>query len=197
MDDGPAPVVGQAGDVGQLVDLTGGGDDPAGPDDVTTRQGGAQAGLVAGDVGDAAAEHLDAVRADLLAGDAQEVGRGTPFVPEIAVHVGCGGIAGLAGVDDDDRPALAGELERRGEARGGSADDGDVDGALDRGVGAVAVGTVGVLLGGVVLGGVVLGCAHDVHGRPDLRISPTLLQYSQDALLRISLGKSPEGWTSP
>ena len=50
---------------------------------------------------------------------------------EVAVHVGGGGIARLAGVDDDDRPALAPELERGGEPGGRSADDGDVAVPLD------------------------------------------------------------------
>ncbi len=37
-----------------------------------------------------------------------------------------GGVAGLAGVDDDHGPALTPELEGGGESGRGSADDGDV-----------------------------------------------------------------------
>jgi len=48
--------------------------------------------------------------------------------------VGGGGVARLAGVDDDDRAALAPELERGGESGGRSADDGYVAVALDRAV---------------------------------------------------------------
>jgi hypothetical protein len=50
--------------------------------------------------------------------------------------VGGGGVARLAGVDDDHRPPLPPELERSGEAGGRSTNDGDVALALD-GVGRV------------------------------------------------------------
>jgi hypothetical protein len=60
----------------------------------------------------------------------------TPFAAEVAVHVCSGGVAWLAGVDDDHGPALAPELECGGESGGRSADDGDVAVPLD-GVGGV------------------------------------------------------------
>ncbi len=47
------------------------------------------------------------------------------------MHVGGGGVAWFAGVDDDHRAALAPELERGGESGGRSADNGDVTVALD------------------------------------------------------------------
>ena len=50
---------------------------------------------------------------------------------EVAVHVCGGGVARLAGVDDDHGPALAPELECGGESGGRSADDGDVAVPLD------------------------------------------------------------------
>ena len=54
------------------------------------------------------------------------------------MHVCGGGVARLAGVDDDHRAALAPELERGGEPGGRSADDGDVAVSLDGGGGVVA-----------------------------------------------------------
>ena len=79
----------------------------------------------------AAGEDLAAVAADLLATDRGQLRRRQPLVAEVAVHVGGGGVAGLAGVDDDHRPALAPELERGGEPGGRPADDGDVAVPLD------------------------------------------------------------------
>ncbi len=52
---------------------------------------------------------------------------------EVAVHVCGGGVARLAGVDDDHGSALASELECGGESGGRSADDGDVAVSLDGG----------------------------------------------------------------
>ena len=57
---------------------------------------------------------------------------------EVAVHVRGGGVARLAGVDDDHRAALASELQRGREPGGRSADDGDVAVSLDGGDGVVA-----------------------------------------------------------
>ena len=92
----------------------------------------AEAAVVgAGDVDRAAGDDLAAVAADLLATDRGQLRRREPLVTEVAVHVGGGGVAGLAGVDDDDRAALAAELEGGGEAGGRPADDGDVAVALD------------------------------------------------------------------
>ena len=81
-------------------------------------------------------EDLAAVAADLLATDGGQLRRRQALVAEVAVHVGGRGVARLAGVDDDHRPALAPELERGGQAGGRSADDGDVAVAFD-GVGGV------------------------------------------------------------
>jgi mannose-6-phosphate isomerase-like protein (cupin superfamily) len=52
-------------------------------------------------------------------------------VAQVAVHVRGGGVAGLAGVDDDHGAPLAPELERCGQAGGGPADDRDVAVPLD------------------------------------------------------------------
>ena len=67
------------------------------------------------------------------------------------MHVGGGGVARLAGVDDDDRPALAPELERGGKSGGRSADDGDVAVPLD--------GAGGVFTHGVRRYGLIPKCA--------------------------------------
>ena len=56
------------------------------------------------------------------------------------MHVGGGGVARLAGVDDDHRPALAPELKGGGQSGGRSADDGDVAVSLDGAGGVVTHG---------------------------------------------------------
>ena len=158
----PAPVLGEAGHVGQLVGQAGRGDDPSGVDDVPAGELEAEAVVLARDVEDPSGEDLGPVGAYLLARDPQEVRRRPPLVPEVAVHVGGRRIARLAGVDDEHRASLPGQLQGRCEAGGGPADDGDVDVPLDDGVAVVGAVVVG---GGVVDGGVRGQCAHDVHGR--------------------------------
>ena len=51
---------------------------------------------------------------------------GQPVVAEIAVHVRGGGVARIAGIDDDHRAALPAELQGCGQAGGRAADDGDI-----------------------------------------------------------------------
>ena len=132
VDDVAAPVLGEAVDVGELVDQTGGGEHPAGDHGVAAGELDAEAAVVgAGDVDGAAGEDLAAVAADLLATDRGQLRRRKALVAEVAVHVGGGGVARLAGVDDDHRPALAPELEGGGESGGRAADDGDVAVPLD------------------------------------------------------------------
>ena len=64
-----------------------------------------------------AGQDLPAVAADLLTTNGGQLQWGKPFVAEVAVHV-CGGrVAGIAGVDDDHGPALAGELVARRPVR--------------------------------------------------------------------------------
>ena len=82
-------------------------------------------------------EDLAAVAADLLATDGGQLRWRKALAAEVAVHVGGGGVARLAGVDDDHRPALASQLEGGGQSGGRPADDGDVavplDGCVGRG----------------------------------------------------------------
>jgi hypothetical protein len=59
-----------------------------------------------------------------------------------------GGVSGLAGVDDDHRPALAPELECGRESRRRSADDGDVAVPLNGSGGVVTHGRDDRLPGG-------------------------------------------------
>ena len=139
VDDVAAPVLGEAVDVRELVHQTGGGKHPTSDDGVAADELDAEAVVVgAGHPVDAAGEDLAAVAADLLTTDGGQLRRRKPFVTEVAVHVGGGGVARLAGVDDDHRPALAPELERGGESGGRSADDGDVAVPLDGAGGVVA-----------------------------------------------------------
>src|SRR5690606_19526697 len=76
----------------------------------------------AGHVDHATRHDLPAVAADLGPTDGGEVRWGEPLVTEVAVHVGGGGVARLTGVDHDDRPALAAELEGGGQTGGGATD---------------------------------------------------------------------------
>ena len=166
VDDRATPVLGQAGQVGELVAQAGRGDDPAGVDHMPTTECDTEAAVLAGHVDGATGEHLGAVGAHLLARDQQEVRGRATLVAEVAVHLVGGRVPGLAGVDDDHRPTLAGELQGRGEARGGTADDGHFNVSLDDGRGAVVVGS------------------HDVHRRPLWRILHNFLHYSQDRIER-------------
>ncbi len=127
MDDVATPVLGDAVDVGQLVDQAGGSEHPAGDHRVPADELDAEMSVAgAAHVDRASGKHLDAIAADLRSADRGQVRRWDSLMAEIAVHV-CGrGVARLAGVDHDDRPALAGELQRRGEAGGRPTDDRDV-----------------------------------------------------------------------
>ena len=119
MDHVAAPVLAQTVDVGEFVDQTGGRKHSPGDQRMPTGERDAEVVVVdSGDVHRATGDDLDSVAAHLVATDrGQIVGRKT-LVPEIAVHVGGGGVAGLAGVDDDHGPALASELECGGKSSG-------------------------------------------------------------------------------
>ena len=76
VDDVAAPVLGEAVDVGELVDEAGGGQHPAGDDRVAAGELDAEAAVVgAGDVDGPAGEDLAAVAADLLATDGGQLRR--------------------------------------------------------------------------------------------------------------------------
>ena len=97
VDDVAAPVLGEAVDVGELVDETGGGEHPSGDQRMATGELDAEAVVVgAGDVDGAAGEDLTSVAADLLTTDGGQLRRRKPLVTEVAVHVGGGGVARLA-----------------------------------------------------------------------------------------------------
>ena len=132
MDDVTAPVLGQTVDVGEFVDQTGGGEDPPGDHRGAAHQFDPEAVVIgAGHVHHAAVQDFASVAADLVATDGRQLRRGDPLVSQVAVHVGGRGVPRIAGIDDDDRPALPPELERSGQTGGRSADDGDVAVALD------------------------------------------------------------------
>ena len=131
MDDRPAPVLGQPGDCGEFVAQARGRDHPASVDDVTAAEFDPESLTLPGESDGAPGEHLGTEGTHLLAGDAQEVGRGAPLVPEVVVHVGGRCIAGFTGVDDDDRATLPRELKGGGQSCGGPSDDGHVDMPLD------------------------------------------------------------------
>ncbi len=132
VDDITSPVLGQALDVGQLVDQPGRREHASGDHRVTPDELDAEAVVPStGHVDDAAGEHLCAVAADLLAGDRRQPRRRQSLVAEVAVQVGGGSVARLAGVDHDHRSALAAELQRCGETCRRAADDGDVAVSLD------------------------------------------------------------------
>ena len=76
-------------------------------------------------------EDLTAIAADLLAPGSGQLRGWNTLAPEVAVHVRCGSVPRLAGVDDDNGSALAPQLEGGGKSSGGPADDGDVAVPLD------------------------------------------------------------------
>ena len=76
VDDVAAPVLGQAVDVGELVDQTGGGEHTAREHGVAAGEVDAEAVVVgAGHVDDTSGDHLAAIAADLLATDRGQVRR--------------------------------------------------------------------------------------------------------------------------
>jgi hypothetical protein len=106
-------VLGQTFDVRELVDQAGGGQNAPSNDGVPAGEFNSEEVVIrAGHAGRAIGEDLSAVAADLLTASADKRRRRIPFTTEVAVHVCGGGVARLAGVDNDDRPALAPELER-------------------------------------------------------------------------------------
>ena len=118
MDDIAAPVFGETLDVGKVVDEARGGEHPSGDHRMTADELDAEAAVVEpSDVDGTAGEHLDTVAANLLAPDRCQLCRWEALVAEVAVHVGGRGVARLARVDHDDRPALTAELQGGGEAR--------------------------------------------------------------------------------
>ena len=132
VDDVAAPPFGKAVDVRELVHQTARGEHPPSDDGVAADELDAETVVVAANhSSDASAEDLAAVAADLLTTDGDQLRWRQALATEVAVHVCGGGVARLAGVDDDHRPTLASELERRCKSGGRTADDGDVAMPLD------------------------------------------------------------------
>jgi hypothetical protein len=140
VDDSPAPLLGQALDLGELVGDAGGGDDPTGHQRVAAAQVEPErAVLEAAGTEHPAGQHLAAVGADLLAADGHQLGRRGALAPEVAVHVLGGRVARGHVVDDDHAASLPRELQSRCQARGRAADDCDLAVALHRASVPVAV----------------------------------------------------------
>ena len=142
VDDVAAPVLGEPVDVGELVDQAGGGEHPTGDDGVTADELDAEVVVVGAGHVDSPGRRGPHRRSCGPPRDrwrSSSDGR-SPFVTEVAVHVCGGGVARLAGVDDDHRAALAPELQGGGEPGGRSADDGDVAVPLDGADGVVTHG---------------------------------------------------------
>jgi hypothetical protein len=106
-----SPMLSQAVDVRELVNQTGGGENPTSDYGVTAGEFDAEEVVVgSGDTIYQRGQDLSAVAADLLLTSGRQVRWRLTFTTEEAVHV-CGrSIAWLAGVDDDHGPALAPEL---------------------------------------------------------------------------------------
>jgi len=119
-------------DVRELVHQTGGDKHPRSDDGVTADELDTEAVVVsAGHTAHAPGEDLTAVAADLLTTNGGQLGRRTPVVTEIAVHVRCRGVSRLSRVDDDDRSTLAAELEGRSQSGSRPPDNGDITMSLD------------------------------------------------------------------
>jgi transcriptional regulator with XRE-family HTH domain len=127
VDDVAPPVFRKAVDVRELVHHTDGSKNPTSDDGVTADEFEPEAVVIRpGHTTHATGEDLTAVAADLLATSGGQLRWRKPFTTEVAVHVCGGGVARLAGIDDDHGPALAPELECGGKSGGRSADHGDV-----------------------------------------------------------------------
>ena len=155
-----SPPLADAGDVGDLVAQAGGDQDaPCAPArsrpsrcDVEARpparrRSGAHAVMVE----TVPETSCAAVPGDLGAAGGEQLGGREAVGAEEALHVGGGGVARLAGVDDGDPAAGAAEHQRGGEAGGAAADDDDV---------VVAPWSVGRSRAGAVAAG---GCRRLVH----------------------------------
>jgi hypothetical protein len=109
-------MLGEAVDVGQVVDQAAGGENPSRDDRVAADELDAEGAVLAsGHARRAAVENLYAVAADLLAADSDQLGRRRPLMAQVAMHVRGRCVSRLAGVDDDDRSTLAAKLERGAE----------------------------------------------------------------------------------
>jgi transcriptional regulator with XRE-family HTH domain len=141
VDDVAPPPFGKAVDVRELVYQTGRGEHPPSHDGVAADELNAETVVVAAHHScDAFAEDLAAVATDLLTTEGGQLRGRKALATEVAVHV-CGGrVARLAGVDDDHRPTLASELERRCKSGRRTADDDDVAVPLDGARGVVTHG---------------------------------------------------------
>jgi transcriptional regulator with XRE-family HTH domain len=129
MDDATTPLLGHARDVGKLVDQSRGRDHATTRDDAPAREGDAEPTAVGirRDRRRGVVDDLGAVAADLRASDGQELRWRPAVVAEVGVHVGGGRVAGLARIDDEDRPAGPGQLQRGGEPGGSTAHDDDIE----------------------------------------------------------------------
>ena len=105
--------------VRELVCQAGGGKNPAGNDGVAAGELGAEvAGFGAAHSAHSSGQDLAAVATDLFAAGGDQLRRGKPFTPEVAMHMRGWAVARLPGIDDDHGPALAPELKRGGESGG-------------------------------------------------------------------------------
>ena len=132
LDDIASPALCEAIDLGKHIDQARGAQDPTGDDGVTSDELDPNAVVFdPGHAADPTGEDLAAVAADLVAAGRGQLRRWGSVSAEVAVHVSCGCVARLAGVDNDHRPALSCQLEGGGQSGGGSADDSDVAVSLD------------------------------------------------------------------
>jgi hypothetical protein len=121
------PPLAEPGDVGQLVAQTGRDQQPPRRDPCPALEQGPEPAAIGHQFGDGALDDVAAVSRHLAAADGQQFRGWEAVTGEVAVHVGGRGVAWLAGVDHEDLAAGPGEYQGRGQARGTSSDDHDVD----------------------------------------------------------------------
>jgi hypothetical protein len=118
------PPLCQPRDVGQLVAQAGGDQQTSGRDPLPAVEENPEPGPAIGhQVGDRAGDDLAAVTGDLVPAGGKELSWGQAVAGQIAVHMGGGGVAWLAGIDHEDLPAGSGQDQGCGQAGGASADD--------------------------------------------------------------------------
>jgi hypothetical protein len=122
------PPLSKTGDVGKLVDQTGGDKEPSCSERTTVGQRDHEALFVVGDARDFTRDDEAAVAANFRASSFEELGGREAIVSEQAVYSFGGSVARPPGVDDRDGALGAGEEQRAVQARCPSPDHHDVVG---------------------------------------------------------------------
>ena len=118
-----APALAQTVDLGGLVDSSGRDDQPATGDARPVVEEHLEAAVLTGRRDGATGAHLPGVLLERGDAGGVEVARRDALEAQVVVHPRGGGVAGLAGVDDEHGASRAGQGDAGAEAGGTAADD--------------------------------------------------------------------------